>query len=82
MLTAKALFLVGREKVKPEKGGKSNSANVNQMIEVVKRRIEFDQIEKVAVSPLQDDFVVIYVKNEYATMIETVLKTEFLTTLK
>lgn len=32
-------------------------------------------------SPLQDDFVVIFVSNDYASLIQTVLKTEFLTTL-
>ena len=32
-------------------------------------------------SPFQDDFVVLHVKGEYDTVIETVLKTEFLTLL-
>ena len=32
-------------------------------------------------SPYQDDFVVLHVRGEYDTVIETVLKTEFLTLL-
>lgn len=32
-------------------------------------------------SPYQDDFVVLHVRDEYDTVLETVLKTEFLTLL-
>jgi hypothetical protein len=76
VLTGKALFLIGREKVKAAGGGPE------QMVEVIKRRIEFENIEKVGVSTMQDDFVVLYVRNEYATLLETVFKTEFLTALQ
>ncbi|XP_064620363.1 unconventional myosin-Ie-like isoform X2 [Lineus longissimus] len=74
MLTNKFIYLVGREVVKkgPEKG---------QVKEVIKRKIELDQISHVALSTLQDDFLVIYVQNEYASLVQSVFKTEFLTTL-
>jgi len=35
----------------------------------------------ISYSPYQDDFVVLHVRDEYDTVIETVLKTEFLTLL-
>lgn len=75
ILTNKAIFLIGREKVK--KGDKKG-----QILEVVKRKIDMDQLVGVGVSPYQDDFMVIYVKEEYASLIETPFKTEFLTTLR
>uniref|UniRef100_A0A915JUR4 Uncharacterized protein n=1 Tax=Romanomermis culicivorax TaxID=13658 RepID=A0A915JUR4_ROMCU len=74
ILTQKCIFLVGREKITkgPEKG---------KIIEVLKRKIILSDVEKVALSTRQDDFFVIYVQNEYATLLECPLKTEFLTKL-
>lgn len=51
-------------------------------VQVVKRRVEFDKIQKVGVSPYQDDFVILYVQDDYATVFTTVFKTEMLTVLQ
>ena len=54
MLTPKAVFLLGREKMKdgPSKG---------QFVPVVDRAIEMEKIQKLYLSPRQDDFVIIFV---------------------
>lgn len=74
VLTGKAIFLIAKELVKkgPEKG---------RAVEVVKRKIELNQIDKLVLSTLQDDFFVIFMKKEYASLLECPFKTEFLTTL-
>uniref|UniRef100_A0A914X526 Uncharacterized protein n=1 Tax=Plectus sambesii TaxID=2011161 RepID=A0A914X526_9BILA len=74
ILTKKAIFMIGREKVK--KGEKKG-----QVLEVVKRKIDMENLIGIGVSPYQDDFLVIYVKEDYASLLETPFKTEFLTTL-
>ncbi|XP_077988766.1 unconventional myosin-Ie-like isoform X2 [Glandiceps talaboti] len=74
MVTGKFIYMVGREVVKkgPEKG---------RMVEVVKRKIELQQIQAITMSTLQDDFFVIDVIDDYASLLESVFKTEFVTTL-
>nr|WEL12767.1 myosin class I C [Halisarca dujardinii] len=74
LLSAQNIYIIGREKIKkgPEKG---------RIIEVVKRQIPVDKVSSVSLSPLQDDFVVLHVRDEYDTLFETVFKTEFLTLL-
>ncbi|GAB6019968.1 Unconventional myosin-Ie [Chamberlinius hualienensis] len=74
ILTSKCLFLIGREKIKkgPEKG---------KIKEVIKRKIDLDNIVQISLSILQDDFIVIHVKNDYDSLIEVPLKTEFLSIL-
>lgn len=97
VLTSKTLFLIGREKIKkgPKKG---------QVIEVVKRRIPIETIQKVTVSTkqvaklsripirlsvaylslrsdVQDDFIVFHVNNDYDTLLQSIFKTELLSTL-
>ncbi|KAK3585324.1 hypothetical protein CHS0354_040273 [Potamilus streckersoni] len=74
LLTAKQIYLVGREKVKkgPQKG---------QFIEVVKRLIPLEQVSSVALSTMQDDFFVLHIQNEYSSVLESIFKTEFLSTL-
>ncbi|KAF4531634.1 hypothetical protein B566_EDAN006565 [Ephemera danica] len=74
ILTAQALFLIGREKVK-------KGVDKGKIKEVVKRRLELHTITSVCVSPLQDDFVLITTKEGYDSLLELVFKTEFLTTL-
>ena len=74
ILTNRALYLIGREMVKEK------SSKKKQIVEVVKRRIEFGKIFKIAISHLQDNFVVIYPNDDYATILEIEFKTEFLTT--
>lgn len=74
ILTGKALFLIGREQVKkgPQKG---------KYVEVVKRKLNFENISHVSLSPLQDDFVIIHIRDDYDSFLEIVFKTEFLLTL-
>ena len=66
----------GREKVKagPNKG---------QLVPIVTRDhgIDLDRIQKVYLSPRQDDYIVIFIKDTYAACLEVPLKTEFVTTL-
>ncbi|XP_043675686.1 unconventional myosin-Ie-like [Vespula pensylvanica] len=71
VLTGKFLYLIGREEIKkgPEKG---------RTVEIIKRKLSFDQISHVSLSTLQDDFVVIHTKEDYASLLELVFKTEFL----
>ena len=74
VLNGKALWLIGREKVKsgPEKGN---------LVPAVSRKVEFDTINKVSLSPRQDDMVIIEVTGEPATVLDIPLKTEFITQL-
>ena len=75
IVTAKGLFLVGRE---VEKAG----PNKGQEKEVVSRHIAFDQLEQVSLSTRQDDFVVLHVKGSYDTLLQVPFKTELITVLK
>uniref|UniRef100_T1JDZ8 Myosin motor domain-containing protein n=1 Tax=Strigamia maritima TaxID=126957 RepID=T1JDZ8_STRMM len=74
ILTPKFVYLIGRERVKkgPEKG---------QIRAVVKRKLDLENLAQISLSTLQDDFLVIHVKNEYDTVLECTFKTEFLGTL-
>uniref|UniRef100_A0AC34RG17 Uncharacterized protein n=1 Tax=Panagrolaimus sp. JU765 TaxID=591449 RepID=A0AC34RG17_9BILA len=74
VLTGKNLFLIGREisKEPPNKG---------KLIEVIKRKLSLNQISFIGLSPFQDDFMVLSIEREYTSLLETPLKTEFLTML-
>ncbi|XP_033123994.1 unconventional myosin-Ie-like [Anneissia japonica] len=74
LLTNKCIYLIGREQVKkgPEKG---------VIKDVCKRKISIDMLESVSLSSMQDDFFVLNVVNDYATLLESTFKTEFLTVL-
>lgn len=74
LLTAKHVYLIGREKIKkgPEKG---------QIVEVVKRKLTMNDIQSITLSGLQDDFLIVHVQNDYDSILESVFKTEFLTLL-
>ncbi|KAK5972558.1 hypothetical protein GCK32_010784, partial [Trichostrongylus colubriformis] len=74
LLTAKHLTLIGREKSK-------NKADKGRLIEVVKRQIDIGHILSIGLSPYQDDFVIINVRENYTSLIETPFKTEFITSL-
>ncbi|KAM3872916.1 myosin IEb [Diretmus argenteus] len=73
ILTAKFLYLIGREKVKqgPDKG---------QIQEVLKRKIELHKIQSVSLSTLQDDIFIVH-EEEYDSVLQSVFKTEFLSLL-
>jgi len=80
LLSNKAIYIIGREKMK-------KGPNKGQMVEALKRRIELENIAGVSLSTLQDDFVVIHVNdiekaNEYDSVLQFELKTEFLTLLR
>uniref|UniRef100_A0A8R1YX87 Uncharacterized protein n=1 Tax=Pristionchus pacificus TaxID=54126 RepID=A0A8R1YX87_PRIPA len=74
ILTAKHITLIGRERVKkgPQKG---------QLVEIVKRQIDLTRIASIGLSPYQDDFIVLQVKEDYSSLLETAFKTEFITSL-
>eukprot|EP00043_Microstomoeca_roanoka_P013204 m.129196 g.129196 ORF g.129196 m.129196 type:complete len:1070 (+) comp15693_c0_seq1:90-3299(+) len=74
LLTAKSIYIIGREKQK-------KGPNKGEVLEVVKRNIQMEMIGGVSLSTKQDDFVVLHVPNEYDTPMEMVFKTEFLTLL-
>ncbi|KAK0425813.1 hypothetical protein QR680_009401 [Steinernema hermaphroditum] len=74
LVTSKELLLVGRELVK-------KGVNRGKLVEVVKRQIPFGDILTVGLSPFQDDFVLLHVRGSYSSLLETPLKTEFLTAL-
>ncbi|XP_076800330.1 unconventional myosin-Ie-like isoform X2 [Clavelina lepadiformis] len=71
LLSPKCIYLIGREVVKkgPEKG---------QIKEVLKRKIELEQIKQISLSPFQDDFFIIHVVDDYDSVLESIFKTEFL----
>lgn len=74
LLTGKSMVLVGIEVVKkgPEKGKKQL---------VVKRGIPLEQVAGISLSTLQDDFFILHVQGDYDSLLETIFKTELLTTL-
>ncbi len=74
ILTNRAIYIIGREMVKDKNKNKS-------IVEVIKRKIEYSQLQKMVFSHLKDNFVIIYPVNDYATVLEVEFKTEFLTTL-
>lgn len=82
ILTNKAMYIIGREDVnKSSLPGISLLNKKKQIIEVIKRRIEYSEISKIAVSPLADNFLVLFPNNQFGSLLEIEFKTEFLTTL-
>lgn len=85
ILTNKALYIIGREELnKKEKfiskivKSKSESRNI---VEVIKRKIEYGEVSKIALSQQADNFLVLYpINNEFGSLLEIEFKTEFLTT--
>nr|CAD7461900.1 unnamed protein product [Timema tahoe] len=71
ILTSRSILLVGRAQVRkgPEKG---------KFIEVLKRKLDFENINDVSLSTLQDDFIILHMKEDYDSLLEVVFKTEFL----
>lgn len=74
ILTTGHLNLIGREKVK-------KGADKGKIVEVIKRKIDFSKIQSIGLSPYQDDFVILYVRDEFTSLLETPFKTEFCTAL-
>ncbi|KAH0956465.1 hypothetical protein HN011_000851 [Eciton burchellii] len=74
ILTGKCLYLIGREQVK--KGSEKGKS-----IQVIKRKLPFNQISHISLSTLQDNFIIIHTKEDYSSLLESVFKTEFLSVL-
>lgn len=74
ILTKSNLYLVGRVKVQkgPEKG---------KVVDIIKRKIELENISQATLSTLQDDIVLIHVRNDYESLLDIRLKTEFIMVL-
>lgn len=77
IITGNCLYLIGRADKSIKKGP------IRQRIseEIIKRKLTFDQISHVSMSTLQDDFVIIHVKEDYASLLQIIFKTEFLSVL-
>lgn len=73
ILTNKAIYIIGREEVKDKNKKKT-------IREVIKRRIEYMQINKIILSHYSDNLVLILPYNQYGTLLNIEFKTEFLTT--
>ncbi|XP_069784772.1 unconventional myosin-If-like isoform X2 [Narcine bancroftii] len=73
ILSPKYIYLIGREKVKkgPDKG---------QIKEILKRKIDIQNIIAVSMSTRQDDFIVLH-EPEYDSLLESIFKTEFVSLL-
>ncbi|KRZ89681.1 Unconventional myosin-If [Trichinella sp. T8] len=71
LLTSKAVLIVQHIHGKTKR-------HSNQSDYVVKRHVELEKIVSVMLSPNQDDFILLTVLNEHATLVECVFKTEFL----
>ncbi|XP_046434447.1 unconventional myosin-Ie-like [Neodiprion virginianus] len=74
ILTGKCLFLIGREQIK-------KGLDKGRWVEVIKRKLPLDQITHVSLSTLQDGFLIIHTRDDYASLLELVFKTEFLSVL-
>ncbi|XP_060576801.1 unconventional myosin-Ie-like isoform X2 [Ruditapes philippinarum] len=74
LLTPQNIYLIGREKIK-------KGAQKGQMVEVVKRKLPLEEVQSVAFSTMQDDIFLLHIQNDYASVLESVFKTEFLSLL-
>lgn len=96
LLTAKYLTLIGREKSK-NKADKGQlievikrsvpllvgiDCSVVVLIESFCRQIDIAHILSIGISPYQDDFVIVNVRENYTSLLETPFKTEFITALR
>ncbi|VDD93459.1 unnamed protein product [Enterobius vermicularis] len=72
LVTGKAIMLIGRELVKKGK-------DKGKLVEVVKRDLGYAEIESISLSPFQDNFLAIAVRDSHTSLLETPLKTEFIT---
>ncbi|CAL4124191.1 unnamed protein product, partial [Meganyctiphanes norvegica] len=74
IVTKSNLYLIGREQVKngPDKG---------KWIQVIKRKIELENVTQVTMSPYQDDIVLLHIRNDYESLLDVRLKTELIMVL-
>ncbi|XP_017753375.1 PREDICTED: unconventional myosin-Ie-like [Eufriesea mexicana] len=74
ILTNKHLYLIGQEEMKKD-------SEKGKLIDVIKRKLSFNQISHISLSPLQDGFLIIHVREDYGSLLELTFKTEFLIAL-
>lgn len=91
VLTNKALYIIGREepnkkeklisKIVKSSSKQMESGGGRKIVEVIKRKIEYGEVNKIALSRLADNFLVLFpANNEFGSLLEVEFKTEFLTT--
>lgn len=91
VLTNKAMYIIGREelnkkdklisKLTSSSSSSKKTSNERKIVEVIKRKIEYGQVDRIALSRLADNFLVLFPSNnEFGTLLEIEFKTEFLTT--
>ncbi|KAK7066162.1 Unconventional myosin-Ie [Halocaridina rubra] len=71
ILTKSNVYLIGRVKVQkgPEKG---------QVVDILKRKIALADVTQATLSTFQDDIVLLHVRDDYESLLEIRLKTEFI----
>jgi myosin-1 len=74
LLTSKAIFLIGKQRL-------TKGLDKGKLVDSLARRIPLENIKGIDLSPYQDDLFVVHVLNEHSNLLETPLKTEFLTAL-
>lgn len=74
IVTKANIYLIGRMQIKkgPEKG---------DIVDVIKRKIDLENVMQATLSTYQDDLVLIHVRNDYESLLEVKFKTEFLMVL-
>lgn len=74
ILTRSHVYLIGRMQIKkgPEKG---------KVVDVIKRKIELENVVQATLSTFQDNLVLLHVRNDHETLLEIEFKTEFLLVL-
>uniref|UniRef100_A0A0N5A516 Myosin motor domain-containing protein n=1 Tax=Parastrongyloides trichosuri TaxID=131310 RepID=A0A0N5A516_PARTI len=75
LITSKDIILIGKTIEK-------NGVNKGKLIDVLKRKISYREIEYIGLSPFQDNFVILQVVNDYTSLLETPLKTEMITAIE
>ncbi|KAL3989715.1 Myosin head (motor domain) family protein [Acanthocheilonema viteae] len=71
LITTNKIVLIGRE---VEKKG----PNKGKIIEILKRQIDYNDIASIGLSPYQDNFIILNVRDSYTSLLETPLKTELI----
>lgn len=84
VLTNKALYIIGREEMNKKdklisKIVPSTKQTDRKIVEVVKRRLEYADVNKIVLSHLADNFLVLFPNNDFGSLLEVEFKTEFLT---
>ncbi|KAM3728678.1 Unconventional myosin-Ie [Dirofilaria immitis] len=71
LVTTNKIVLIGRE---IEKKG----PNKGKIVEILKRQIGYNDIVSIGLSPYQDNFIILNVRDSYTSLLETPLKTELI----